>query len=155
MPCPCSRRVDRACGTFALVRGILLRALSAQTECAPTNRLNRPDSAPRTVLGRAPRTVLGAVFHLKPSKPRVTRAAVSPRRAHQQLEPVTPLIARPRSGQTSDLELAVLREQFAVDFDLSAGAQVADQVPVDRRIVDAAGLRVAHADGHVHGPADL
>src|SRR4249919_1610873 len=41
-----------------------------------------------------------------------------------------------------DHERAVALQRLSVDLDLAALAQVADHVPVNRRLVDAAGLRV-------------
>ena len=55
----------------------------------------------------------------------------------------------------SDDEAPVLLERLAVDLDPAAPAQVADQVGVDGALVLAAGLRVARADRHVDGAADL
>ena len=44
---------------------------------------------------------------------------------------------------SSDDELAVFLHHLAVDFDLAAEAQVADEVGVDGGLVDAARLRIA------------
>src|SRR5215211_3436699 len=52
-------------------------------------------------------------------------------------------------------EPAVSLQLLAVHRDRAALAQVADHVPVDRRVVAAAGLGIAHADREVHGAADL
>src|SRR3712207_1187412 len=59
------------------------------------------------------------------------------------------------TNHPSDDEPPVPQERLAVDVDLAAVAQVADQIPVDRRLVDAARLRVAGADRHVDRAADL
>src|SRR5690606_830125 len=55
----------------------------------------------------------------------------------------------------SDHEPSVDLEVLAVDDEPAAEAQVADQVGVDGRLVDAARLRIALADRHVDGAADL
>src|SRR4051794_39452599 len=52
-------------------------------------------------------------------------------------------------------ELAVPGDQLAVGGDAPAVAQVADEIPVDRAGVLAAGFRVRAADRHVDGAADL
>ena len=51
--------------------------------------------------------------------------------------------------------LLVYARELAVDLDPAALAEVADHVPVDRRLVDASGVRVAAADREVDGAADL
>src|SRR3954467_12299978 len=67
-------------------------------------------------------------------------------------------VPQSRSGLTrvsSDEELAVFLQLLSVDGDRAALAQVADHVPVDGRVVRAAGLRVAGADREVERAADL
>src|SRR3954452_17503954 len=59
-----------------------------------------------------------------------------------------------RHGRSDD-ELAVLLHDDAVDFELAAEAEVADEVGMDGRLVGAPGLGVGRADGHVDGAADL
>src|SRR5262249_50219763 len=54
--------------------------------------------------------------------------------------PVKPRIRARVAGL--DDELAVALQRLAVDLDLAALPQVADHVPVDRRLVDAAGLGI-------------
>src|SRR4051794_12220397 len=58
-------------------------------------------------------------------------------------------------GPDSDHELAVALQLLAVDRDRAAPAQVADEVPVHGGLVHAATLRVARADRHVDGAAEL
>src|SRR3954470_15049976 len=52
-------------------------------------------------------------------------------------------------------EAPALLDDRAVGGQSPAGAQIADEVPVDRGAVLAAGLRVRAAQGEVDGPADL
>src|SRR2546423_8424183 len=62
---------------------------------------------------------------------------------------------RPRDRARSDQERAVALDLRPVHVDGATTAQVADEVPVHSRLVDAAGLRVAGADRHVHRATDL
>src|SRR4051812_40382406 len=55
----------------------------------------------------------------------------------------------------SDLPGAVLLDELAVGVQLTAGAQVFDDVPVDRARVRATRERVRVADGEMHGAVDL
>src|SRR4051794_8215705 len=55
----------------------------------------------------------------------------------------------------SDREGPVLLDYLAVDLDLAAAAQVADEVRVHGALVDAARLGIAGADRHVDRAADL
>src|SRR5215217_2578410 len=61
----------------------------------------------------------------------------------------------PEFRRRLDREAAVDLEVLAVDRDAPALAQVADHVPVDRRVVHAAGFGIRLADGHVDRAADL
>src|SRR3954471_23252219 len=63
--------------------------------------------------------------------------------------------AGPTARGTSDDELAVFLQLLAVDGDRATLAEVADEVPVDGRLVHPAALRIARADRHVHGAAEL
>src|SRR4051812_18780053 len=54
-------------------------------------------------------------------------------------------------GANSNEEPAVALELLSVDGDRAALAEVADHVPVDGRVVGAAGLRVARADREMEG----
>src|ERR1044072_9296864 len=62
--------------------------------------------------------------------------------------------ANPRRVLLDD-EFPVDLEVLAVNFNLAAAAQVADEVGVDGGLVDAARLGVAAADSHVNGAAEL
>src|ERR1700735_2469071 len=55
----------------------------------------------------------------------------------------------------SDDELAVFLHHDAVDFELAAEAEVADEVGVDGGLVGAAGLGIGLAEGHVDRAAEL
>ena len=57
--------------------------------------------------------------------------------------------------QRSDHEAAILLQGLAVDLDPAAATEVADHVPVDRGLVDAASLGIAAPDREVDGAADL
>src|SRR4051794_18640188 len=63
--------------------------------------------------------------------------------------------AGPTARGTSDDELAVFLQLLAVDGDRAPLAEVAHEVPVARRLVPPAALRIARADRHVHGAAEL
>src|SRR5438132_1035141 len=52
-------------------------------------------------------------------------------------------------------KLPVAIDELAVRIDLAAGAEVADQVPVERRAVEAARLWIRGSEREVHRPADL
>ena len=54
-----------------------------------------------------------------------------------------------------DREVPVAVDYFAIQLDLGILAHVADHVPVDHALIDAAGLRIAGAHGHVEAAADL
>src|SRR3954447_16462791 len=60
-----------------------------------------------------------------------------------------------QTGDELDDELAVALELLPVHDDGSAAAEVEHHVPVHRRVVLAARLRIARADRHVHRAADL
>jgi hypothetical protein len=54
-----------------------------------------------------------------------------------------------------DAERAVLVDQLAVDPDLRIAAHVDQHVPVDRRMIVGAGVRVAGAECQMDRPTDL
>src|SRR6266446_208438 len=60
---------------------------------------------------------------------------------------------RPLARTVQKLPVAI--DELAVRIDLAAGAEVADQVPVERRAVEAARLRIRGSEREVHRPADL
>src|SRR5690606_31860168 len=59
------------------------------------------------------------------------------------------------AGRASDDDLAVLQEELSINRQAPALAQIADEIPVDCRAIDAAGFWDAGADRHVDGAADL
>ena len=54
-----------------------------------------------------------------------------------------------------NLKFPILIQQFPIDADFAVFLDIADEIPVDAGFVGAARLRVARADGHVEGAADL
>src|SRR5262249_31331168 len=57
------------------------------------------------------------------------------------------------AGAVQKLPVAI--DELAVRVDLAAGAKVADKIPVERRSVEGACLRIRGAEGEVHRPAHL
>src|SRR3954469_20000246 len=64
---------------------------------------------------------------------------------------------RPRASSSAGAvqEPPVAIDELAVGVDLAAGAQVADQIPVERGAVEPSGLRIRRAEREVDGAADL
>src|SRR6266566_3658628 len=63
--------------------------------------------------------------------------------------------AKRRPSTRTVQKLTVAIDELAVRIDLAAGAEVADQIPVERRAVEAARLRIRGSERKVHRPADL
>src|ERR1700748_641303 len=76
-------------------------------------------------------------------------------------QPPTTHAKRRRRSDTLDRRLRLLEEatgtpdEIAVGVDLALLAQIADKVPVQRRLVLRAEVGEAGAEREVHGPADL
>ena len=83
--------------------------------------------------------------HVPPSGSRPSLQRRAPRRRPH---------GEPASGEVAE-EAAVALDQRAVGVDLAAVAQIADEIPVQRALVGAAGDRVGGAERHVHRAADL
>src|SRR3712207_7189844 len=65
------------------------------------------------------------------------------------------MIRRPPRSTLFPYTTLFRSQDFAVGVELSALAQVADQIPVHAGVVLSPGLLVGPPDGQVHGPAEL